>query len=121
MVTLVRLFGIVIVVLGMVFLLNPKAMKEYISFWTKGKRIYGGGILSLLVSIIFLLAASQCRLAWFVVMLGILALIKGVVLLGLGPERLRFRFTWWQERSDIFLRLYSLLPIIIGILLIYSA
>lgn len=121
MVALVRLFGVVIVVLGVVFLSNPKAMKQYMVFWTKGKRIYAAGILSLLISIIFLLVASQCLVTWFVVILGILGLVKGVVLLALGPERLRSRFGWWQERSDTFLRLYSLLPIIIGILLIYSA
>lgn len=121
MVILVRLFGIVIIVLGALFLVNPKAMRRYVGFWRKEKRIYAGGVLSLLFGIVFLVCASQCRIAWFVVTLGVLGLIKGVLLFVLGAEGLKPMFDWWQGRSDTFLRLYALLPLAFGILLIYSA
>lgn len=121
MVILVKLFGLIIVVLGVIFMIRPDAMKKYIAFWVKGKRLYAGGILSILIGIIALLAASQCKLVWFVVLIGILALIKGVLLFALGPEKWISKLNWWTTRSPAFLRLYSLMPITIGILLIYSA
>lgn len=121
MVILVRLFGILIVALGIIFLAVPDAMKKYIAFWAKGKRIYTGGILSIVIGIIFLLAASQCKLVWFVVVMGIWALIKGIVLLTLGPEKWLSYINWWTVRPPAALRVLSLVAIALGILLVYSA
>jgi len=121
MLILVRLFGIVMVAFGVIYLISPQATKKYMAFWTKGRRIYTGGGLSILIGIILLLAASQCRLVWFVILIGIWALIKGIVLLVLGPEKLKSRINWWTERPVGVLRLLSLLVLAIGVLLIYSA
>lgn len=121
MLILVKLFGIVLVALGVIFLINPEVIKKYAAFWTKGKRIYMGGILSLLIGIIFLLVASQTRLTWFVALFGILALIKGILLFVLGPAKIIAMINWWQARPPLVLRLYAFLVLALGVLLIYSA
>ncbi|UCH12304.1 MAG: hypothetical protein JSW18_05680 [Candidatus Omnitrophota bacterium] len=121
MVILVRLFGIVIVVMGIIFLLNPKALKQYIAFWRQQKRLYVGGILSLLFAVIFLLGASQCRLAWVIVIFGIWALIKGVLLFTLGQKRLNAYLDWWLGRPISIVRLLGIVALALGILIIYSA
>ena len=121
MVILVKLFGIVMVVFGVIYLISPDVMKKYIAFWAKGKRIYAGGILSILIGIIFFLAASQCKLVWFVILISIVSLIKGIVLLALGPEKWTSKINWWIARPPAIIRLLSLVAIAFGILLIYSA
>lgn len=121
MVILVRVLGILIAAVGIIFLINPNAMKKYIAFWVKGKRLYKGGILSILIGIILLLASPQCKLVWFVVLIGIWSLIKGVILLALGPEKWASTINWWTTRPPVALRLLSLVAIAFGILLIYSA
>ncbi|MBL7081134.1 MAG: hypothetical protein ISS44_01000 [Candidatus Omnitrophica bacterium] len=121
MVILVKLLGIIIVVFGVIYLLKPSIMKSYISFWKRGKRLYIGGILSLLIGVILLLAASQCRMSWFVAAFGILGLSKGIVLLVLREEKMRTMINWWAERPIAFLRVHALFALVVGALLIYSA
>ena len=120
MVVLVKFFGIVIVAVGAIFLLKPDAMNPYMNFWIKGKRIYGGGVLSTIFGIIFLLAASQCRLAWIVAIVGIWGIIKGILLFVLGPEKLKSWIDWWKGRPVGALRLLALLALAIGALIIYA-
>lgn len=121
MVILVKLFGIVIVVFGVIYLLNPNIMKQYVAFWKQAKRIFIGAVLSLLIGIIFLLAAPQCRLPWFVAAFGILGLIKGIVLFAIGQEKAIAMINWWAGRSVTFLRIHALIALALGALLIYSA
>lgn len=121
MVILVKFLGIVIIVFGVVYLLNPNIIKAYMAFWKKAKRIYIGGVLSLLIGIIFLLAASQCAVRWFVTLFGILAIIKGVVLFVLSQEKAISMLNWWSERPIAFLRGHALFALVIGALLIFCA
>ena len=121
MVILVKLLGIVLVVFGVVYLLNPNIMKQYIAFWKKGKRLYAGAAASLLIGIILLLAASQCAVSWFVTAFGILALIKGIVLFVLKPEKVMPMMEWWLQKPVAFLRGHAIIAIVIGVLLIYAA
>jgi hypothetical protein len=121
MVIFVKLFGILMAALGVIFLISPGVVKSYIAFWPKGKRIYFGAALSLLIGIIFLLAASQCRWSLFVIIIGIWALIKGLLLFILGQKRIVSWLNWWTARPMIVLRIYALIALVLGALLIYSA
>ncbi len=117
----VRLIGIIILGFGIVFLISPRQYKAYISFWTKKGRIRTGAGLSILVSIIMLLAASQCRVSWFVALMGILALIKGIIILTIEPKKLISKMEWWMTKPPATLRLLSVVALAMGILLIYAA
>jgi len=121
MVILVKLLGIIIAVFGVIYLLNPNMMKPYVAFWKKGKRLYMGAALSLLIGIILLLAASQCAVSWFVAAFGILGFIKGIVLFVLRQEKMISMINWWAERPVAFLRVHALIALVVGALLIYSA
>ena len=121
MVILVKLLGIIIAVFGVIYLLKPNIMKPYVAFWKRGKRIHIGAVLSLLIGIILLLAASQCAVSWFVAAFGILGLIKGIVLFVLRQEKAISMINWWAERPIAFLRVHALFALVVGALLIYSA
>ena len=85
---LVKLIGVVIVALGAIYLVKPSIMKKYIRFWLKKKRLYFGAALSILIGLIFLFAAAQCRASWFVVLMGIISIVKGILL-----------FVWKQKKT----------------------
>ena len=121
MVMLVKLLGVFIIVFGLTYLYNPNIMKNYIEFWKAKKRIYIGAVLSLLISVILLLAASRCRVSWFIILFGLLGLIKGVVLFAVKQEKVASWLEWWTGRPVIFLRLHAVIAVIMGILLLYSA
>lgn len=120
MVILVKLIGIFIAGMGIILLLSPKTIKRLVAFCQQGKRVYISGLLRLLIGVILLLAASQCRLSGMVATLGILVLIGGILIFVLGIERTKALLNRWSNKSTLFLRLWGILALAIGVLLIYS-
>lgn len=120
MLILVKLIGIVIIGIGIILLLNPKAINQIIACCQKGKRLYIAGILRILIGVIFLLTASQCRLPGIVLVLGILILITGILIFILGLERVKSILNWWNKGMPLVIRLIGLVTLAIGALLIYS-
>jgi uncharacterized protein YjeT (DUF2065 family) len=121
MILLIKLLGIVILVLGVIYLIYPDTMKQYAAFWTKGKRIYSGAALSTLIGIIMLLNATQCAVSWIIALFGIISIVKGIVLFVLGPEKAKTRLNRLVEKPVATLRALAVLVMIVGILLIYAA
>ncbi|KPK38797.1 MAG: hypothetical protein AMJ78_09485 [Omnitrophica WOR_2 bacterium SM23_29] len=120
MLILARFVGIIMVGMGITFLLSPNALKQVINFWGQGKRVYIAGILRLLIGVLLLLIASQCRFVGTVVTLGILIFIGGITIFVLGLERIKSILNWWNKRSLLVLRLMALIALAIGALLLYS-
>ena len=120
MVAFVKFLGIFIVGFGVAYFVNPSIIKQYMDFWKTRKRLYLGAALCLLIGIIFLLAAPQCRWRGFIVVFGILSLIKAVCLFVFGQEKLVSFMDWWAKRPIMFLRVYALFAIALGVLLVYS-
>ena len=120
MLILVRLVGIILAAMGIVFLLSPKRMRQWMVFCEKGVRPYMMGALRILVGILFLLAASQSRVVWVIVTIGILVLLGSITIFILGLERVKSMLRWSQARSLPVLRLIALLAIAIGVLILYS-
>ncbi|NIM03537.1 hypothetical protein GTN66_05240 [bacterium] len=120
MLILVKIVGIILVAIGIVFLLSPKRMRQWMVFCEKGVRPYMMGALRILVGIVFLLAAPQSRVVWVMVTIGILALLGGITIFILGLERFKSMLRWSQGRSLPVLRLIALLAIAIGVLIVYS-
>jgi hypothetical protein len=120
MVILVRLIGIFAVGAGIIFLVSPKTMRQFMLFWKKGKRLYIGGMLRILIGVIFLLAASECRLVEVMVTLGILFIITGSIIFVIKLNRLKIILTWWYGRSLLVIRLIALISIAVWLLILYS-
>ncbi len=118
---LVKLLGIFIVGFGVAYFIKPGIIKQYMAFWKSKKRLYLGAALALLIGIIFLLAASQCKWQGFIVVFGILSIIKGIWLFVISQNKAISILDWWAKRPVGFLRGHAVLAIIIGILLIYAA
>jgi len=121
MVMLVRLFGILIVFIGFLFLINTQSFKQYILFWKQGKRLQIGGVVAILFGALFLAAAPQCRIVWVITILGIWSVIKGILLFVLNQKKLYSYIDWWQGTSALVTRILAVIAIVFGALLIYSA
>ena len=121
MLIFVKLFGVVIACMGIIFLINPKAFKQYISFWKQEKRLRIGGILTIPFGIIFLIAAPQCRLTGLITVLGIWCIIKGALLLTLGQKKINVYLDWWLEKPVLATRFLGLIALAFGVLLFYAA
>ncbi|MDD2927647.1 MAG: hypothetical protein PHE30_02215 [Candidatus Omnitrophica bacterium] len=118
---LIEIIGIFIIAMGSIILLNPKAARKMLVFWRKGNNIFLAGLIRIVIGIIFLGFAPRAKVPQVIFVLGILALLGGLLIFILGPEKVRTMLGWWDKKPDNLLRLISLVTLTFGILLIYAA
>ena len=121
MAMLVRLLGAVVVVMGLIFGIKPEVFQKYVKFWNSRKRIVIGGIISFLFGVVFLLSASRCRVPAVITILGIWAIIKGIILFVLKERRLSTYLEWWSKKPLSVMRLIGIISLAFGILIIWCA
>ena len=121
MAMLIRLLGAVIVVMGFIFGIKPEVFQKYVKFWNSRKRIVIGGIISFLFGVVFLLSASRCRVPAVITILGIWAIIKGIILFVLKERRLSTYLEWWSKKPLSVMRLIGIISLAFGILVIWCA
>ncbi|MDD5196262.1 MAG: hypothetical protein WC937_06620 [Candidatus Omnitrophota bacterium] len=118
---LIEIIGIFITAMGSMILLNPKVARKMLVFWRKGNNIFLGGLIKIVLGVIFLGFAPRAKVPQVIFVLGILALLGGLLLFIPGPDKARAMLGWWDKQPDNLLRLISLATLAFGILLIYAA
>jgi uncharacterized protein YjeT (DUF2065 family) len=118
---IVKIIGILIVLIGIVYLLKPGVIKWLMEFMKKGKRIYFAAVIRFTLAIIFLLGAGECYQQWIIAAFGILFLISGLLILILGPEKIRNILEWYQEQPVLIFRVIAVIVLACGAVIVYSA
>jgi uncharacterized protein YjeT (DUF2065 family) len=90
-------------------------------FFKQGRRMYFAALIRLVLAVIFLFAAGQCRYFWVIFAFGVLFIISGLLIFILGPEKVKSYINWWQKQPTILLRVIALIGLGLGALIIYSA
>ena len=117
----VRIAGILIVFIGIVYLLKPDVLKRLMEFIKKGKRVYFAGVIRFALAIIFLLGAGGCDQKWIIAAFGILFLISGLLIFILGPEKIRLMLDWYQNQTIILFRIIAVIVLVCGAIIVYAA
>ena len=116
-----KIVAILIVIDGIVILFRPDLLKKYCRLFSQGATIYIAAILDALVGVALLVPASdKCNHQWVIITFGILAL-AGAVFIVIMPKKAGAMANWFAERNNTTLRLFSLIYLLIGALLVYSA
>jgi uncharacterized protein YjeT (DUF2065 family) len=118
---IVKLIGIVMVAAGVVYFVKPVLIKKTADFIMKEKWIYVCGIVSFIIGIIFLRAASLCAIKWLVILLGIIAIIKGILVFVLGQQKIKSLIGKWMSKPVNTWRTLAIIKIAVGVIIIYSA
>lgn len=121
MVIVIKSLGSVFILIGFVYLFRPIILKNLMSFFKKGKRVYFAGLVRFALAVIFLLAATQCREPKIVGIFGILFLISGILVFVLGPDMIRRIFDWYETQSNVIFRVIASAVIVVGAIIIFSA
>ncbi len=119
--TVIKIIGIVIVSIAVVYLLKPAVMKCLIEFFSQGRRIYFAGLMRFALAIVFLLGARECDITWVIITFGILFLISGLLIFTMGLERIKAILGWYQKQPVLILRVLALIALAIGTVIIYCA
>lgn len=121
MTALVKLIGIVILVVGVIYFVKPAVMKQLIDYISKEPKLKIGGILGILIGIIFLRAASRCSVSWIVFLFGLFAIVKGVLTFVLEKKKVMSILDWFAKKPLEAVRKLALIYIALGVALIYAA
>lgn len=117
----IKIIGIVFVAIAVVYILRPDVTNRLFEFFKKGNRLYIAVPIRLGLGVVFLLGARECKHFWVILAFGILLLISGILVLVLGPKKLRPMIEWFQKQSEILHRGIALVVLAVGVVIIISA
>ncbi len=117
----VKIIGIVLIFMAILYLLKPDVIKKIMEFFKQGYRIYFIAVTRLTLAVIFLLAAGQCKKPWVIIALGIVFIISALLIFMLGAAKVKKIIDWWQRQPSLFLRIAALIVLALGVIIIYSA
>jgi hypothetical protein len=116
----VSLAGLAVAAIGLLGVAAPGTLIDLLARWRVLTRLPVTLSLRIGFGILFVGAASHCRLPDLVRAVGILELVGAAVLLAAGSEPLQAFVAWWLERSPAFVRYWCSGALAFGILLIYA-
>jgi len=118
---IIQSLGIVIAVIGVVYLLRPDVMKWLMEFFKQGKRIYFAGLIRFVLGVIFLLGATDCDNKSIIAAFGILFLIGALLIFMLQLEKIRRILDWYQKQPILIFRVLAVIVLVFGAIIICSA
>ena len=118
---LIQILGILIVLEGVLFILQPNLMQRFITFFVSGKRLYYSAIGKIIFAVMFLIGGSECKFPVVIIVVGILALTGGIFPCAAGIEQQKRFLGWWLKKSSVFSRICGIIVVLFGALILYSA
>ncbi|MCF7956641.1 MAG: hypothetical protein K9M75_12630 [Phycisphaerae bacterium] len=117
----VIVFGILVVLEGILLVVKPQVYSRLAAFFAKGRLMYLAALLKIAVGVFLLIATTSCDRKLIMIILGLISGGSGVIMLGLGRVKLKKMFEWWALKPKIVIRIMGILAMAIGGLIIYAA
>ena len=117
----ILVIGILVVLEGIMFMVRPDWLKKTMQFFLKGKMLYIGAVLRIVLGVVFLVSATSCPQMWVVIALGILFCGAGIGMFLIKLDKLKGLVNWFLQRSLITLRLMMIAAVALGGLIIWTA
>jgi len=111
---IVLAIGLIIIVTGLAVLVKPARLKDLLYILLEKDWFRMVATLRVIIGALFLFAAGGTRSPIFVSVMGVLFILAGVLIPILGPARLRSLTSWWMKRRDLVLRLWALVALALG-------
>ncbi|HXV27722.1 MAG TPA: hypothetical protein VD913_02035 [bacterium] len=115
-----KLLGLVIFGLGIAFTIKPQWLKRLLDYLEEGNHLLYKAAFRIVIGAVFLLAAPQARVVPVLVTFGVLFTLSGILMYAIGIEKLKGMIAWWKEMSPTPLRLFALIPVFVGAMILYS-
>ncbi len=118
---LIALIGIFIMLEGVLFIARPDMLKKTLSFFIEGQRLYAGGVIRLILAVLFLIIANRCAHSWLIIIFGIIFLLGAIFIFSMELHRLKKMLRWWLGQKVYMIRLVGIAAMLIGLLIVYGA
>jgi hypothetical protein len=116
---IVSIFGVLIVLVGVVGIANPQRLLRAVEYLDGPQRFWLAVIVRVVLGSVLLVAAPECRLPTVVRIIGVIAIAAALAILLLGRARLDRFIAWWLNRTAL-IRFSGIVALPFGILVIYA-
>ena len=117
---IVALIGWIIVAIGLFGIARPHLIPEAILGWPPDLLLYITVGTRVVLGLLLFFAAPSCRLPRFTRIIGVIAVLSGIVSALIGANRLESIVQWMSAKPSGVIRLMYTLDIILGAFLAYS-
>jgi hypothetical protein len=117
---IVALIGWVIVAIGLLGIAQPHLMPTAVLGWRPDLLLYITVSTRIVLGLLLFFAAPSCRLPRFTRVIGVIAVLSGIVSALIGASRLESIVQWTSAQPTEVIRLMYTLDIILGAFLAYS-
>ena len=117
--SVIKLIGIIVLIEGFIFSLNPHLLIKFLKFFREGKRVYYIGILRILLGLLFIFNSAQCKSKYIISIIGVLTLAGGVFTFILKLSKIKAIFDWWLKKSYYIFQILSFFILFLGSIIFY--
>lgn len=122
MTLLVAFFGVLIALLGATGLFSPSTLLGRVdSAWRTRRGLYAVIALRLVLGVILVVAAPECRYPVAIRVLGVISIVAAGSVPVIGLERVHAMVDWWAARPPLWIRAWACVAIAFGGFLIHAA
>ena len=119
--TVIKIIGIVIFCIGLVFIIRPEIMRATTQFFSKGSLLYLAAMVRLTLAIVFIMGARHCGIKWIIVMFGLIFLLSGLMIFMLGLQKAKGILRWYLEQPKFISRVVAGIVLGVGLIIVYAA
>ena len=117
---IVPLLGLLILAGSIVMVVAPSSFRKCVGAFVKKKWLPFAALFRLVVGVLFVIVADETRFPIFILVFGILMIAAGLSIPLIGFARIERFAEWWLHRSNVFLRLFSMVSAFFGAFLFWS-
>lgn len=117
---IIVIIGALIALWGISAVLKPDWMKRFITFTAAGNRWRLAAAAKVVVGVVFLILATSSRIPWVLIVVGFLTAGGSIIALTLKPEKMQAMMHWCQQRPLWMYRLWGVVAVLFGALIIYA-
>ena len=115
----IRLIGLFWVIIGIFGLVATKRLTLTLANLIKNTRRQTLGLISLIAGVLLLISASAATEEWFVLVLGILASLKGATIVLISEHKLKAVMDWWLAAPEIVYKGWAAFVLVLGVVMFY--
>ena len=120
MALIAALFGFLIVALGALGVVSPQRLLALVERSQSERGLYAVAAIRVVMGVVLFLAAAGSRAPAFLRILGVIAVLAGVVTPFFGIERVQAVLSWWSLRAPVVLRSWCLAVVLLGAAIILA-
>ena|SRR6266851_8312272 len=112
--------GSLIAAAGLALILFPGIVTWLAQHPLMPLELYTSAVIRVAIGILFISVAQMARLPWVLQVLGAIAIVAGVATVFIGVDRARAIADWTSHQGVAVVRLFGLLPLVLGALVVYA-